>query len=118
MTGSAEARYRPWDVVILPFPFTDRDSAKVRPAVIVSSETLHRSTGKYFLVMITSASHAPAQGDVTIDDLKAAGLPAPSLVRPSKLTTVERALFRRRIGVLPAAERAAVLASLRKFIAL
>lgn len=117
MTGSAEPRYRPWDVVIIPFPFTDRSATKVRPAVVVSSEALHQGAGKYFLAMITSAAHAAVEGDVGISDLRRAGLPADSLVRPSKLATVERSAFRKKIGTLPGADRKRVMNSLRGFIA-
>lgn len=117
MTGSAEPRHRPWDVVIVPFPFTDRNAAKVRPAVVVSSEALHEGAGKYFLAMITSAAHAPVEGDVVISDLRRAGLPAGSLVRPSKLATVERSAFRKRVGALPDSDRKRVMISLRGFFA-
>lgn len=117
MTNSADQRFRSWDVVILPFPFTDRNAAKVRPAVVVSSEALHGRAGKYYLAMITSAGHAPAEGDVGISDLYKAGLPVDSLVRPSKLATVERSAFRKRIGTLPKADRLRVLGSLHRFLA-
>jgi len=117
MTGSADQRFRSWDVVILPFPFTDRNAAKVRPAVVVSSDALHGRPGKYFLAMITSAGHAPVEGDVGISDLAKAGLPVDSLVRPSKLATVERSAFRKRIGTLPKADRLRVMDALRRFLA-
>jgi mRNA interferase MazF len=117
MTGSADRRIRSWDVVILPFPFADRNAAKVRPAVVVSSEALHDRAGKYFLAMITSAGHAPVEGDVEISDLGTAGLPVDSIVRPSKLATVELSAFRKRIGTLPAADRRRVLGSLHRFLA-
>ena len=117
MTSSADWRYRSWDVVILPFPFTDRNAAKVRPAVVVSSEALHSRAGKYYLAMITSAGHATIEGDVGISDLDEAGLPVDSLVRPSKLATVERTAFRKRIGTLPKADRLRVLSSLHRFLA-
>ena len=117
MTGSADPRYRSWDVVILPFPFTDRNAVKVRPAVVVSSEALHSCAGKYFLAMITSAGHAPVEGDAGISDLNKAGLPAASLVRPSKLATVERSAFRKRIGTLAKADRQRVIDALHLFLA-
>ena len=117
MTNSADQRFRSWDVVILPFPFTDRNAAKVRPAVVVSSEALHGRAGKYFIAMITSAGHAPVEGDVGISDIGTAGLPVDSLVRPSKLATVGRSAFRKRIGTLPKADRLRVLDSLHRFLA-
>lgn len=117
MTGSADRGVRSWDVVILPFPFTDRNAVKVCPAVVVSSEALHGRAGKYFLAMITSAVHAPVEGDVEISDAGTAGLPVASIVRPSKLATVEHAAFRKRIGTLPAADRRRVLNALHRFMA-
>lgn len=117
MTNSDDEGIRSWDVVILPFPFTDRNAAKVRPAVVVSSEALHGRAGKYFLAMITSAGHAPVEGDVGISDIETAGLPVDSRVRPSKLATVERSAFRKRIGTLPKTDRLRVLSSLHRFLA-
>jgi hypothetical protein len=67
MTG-----YRPWDVVVVPFPFTDKRVTKVRPAVIVSTDSLRIHNQKYVLAMITSAAHTSQVGDVPINDLKSA----------------------------------------------
>lgn len=116
MTRSAKARFQPWDVVLVPFPFTESNYTKVRPALIVSTDILSTKTGKYFLVMITSALHARAYGDVLISDLRLAGLPAESIVRPSKIATLEEASFVRRIGALAAAERKEVSDRLRKLL--
>lgn len=116
MTRSAKPRFQPWDVVLVPFPYTERNYTKVRPALIVSTDTLCTKTGKYFLVMITSAQHARAYGDVLISDLKLAGLPAESIVRPSKIATFEEASFVRRIGILDVEDRKEVSDQLRKLL--
>ena len=116
MTRSAKPRFQPWDVVLVPFPYTERNYTKVRPALIVSTDTLSAKTGKYFLVMITSAQHARAYGDVLISDLKLAGLPAESIVRPSKIATFEEASFVRRIGTLAVEDRKEVSDQLRKLL--
>ena len=81
--------YRSWDIVVVPFPFTDQTTTKVRPAVVVSSDTLRQRNGKYMVAMITSASNAAQYGDVFISHLNTAGLPAPSVVRVSKLAVIE-----------------------------
>ena len=41
----AQRRYRPWDVVVVPVPFSDSQATKVRPAMVISSE-VHSETGK------------------------------------------------------------------------
>ena len=116
MTHSAKTRFQPWDVVLVPFPYTERNYTKVRPALVVSTDTLSVKTGKYFLTMITSATHARVFGDVLITDLKLAGLPAESIVRPSKIATFEEAAFVRRVGTLAVTDRKAVSARLRQLL--
>jgi mRNA interferase MazF len=116
MTRSVKPRFQSWDVVLVPFPYTESNYTKVRPALIVSTETLHTKTGKYFLAMITSAEHTRAYGDVAITDLKVAGLPAESIVRPSKIATFEEGSFVRRIGTLPTKDREQVATRLGKLL--
>lgn len=118
MTRSAKPQFRSWDVVLVPFPYTESNFTKVRPALIVSTEILGTKTGKYFLAMITSAQHVQSYGDVFISDLKLAGLPAESIVRPSKIATFEEASFVRRIGTLPTEDRKRISTQLRKFISI
>ena len=118
MTRSAKPRFQPWDVVLVPFPYTEQNYTKVRPALIVSTDTLSTKTGKYFLVMITSAEHSRIFGDVLMSDLKLAGLPAPSIVRSSKIATFEEASFVRRTGTLVVKDQKAVSAQLREFLCL
>ena len=116
MTRSAKPRFQRWDVVLVPFPYTERNYTKVRPALVVSTDTLSTKTGKYFLMMITSAQHTRIYGDVLIRDLKLAGLPGESIVRPSKIATFEEASFVRRIGALTVKDRKAVSAQLRELL--
>lgn len=116
MTRSAEPRFQPWDVVLVPLPCTESNYAKVRPALVVSTEILSTKTGKYLLSMITSAQHARSYGDVLISDLKLAGLPGESIIRPSKLATFEEALFVRRIGTLSTTDRKKTSTQLREFL--
>lgn len=116
MTRSAKPRFQPWDVVLVPFPYTERNYTKVRPALVVSTDILSTKTGKYFLAMITSAQHTQVYGDVLISDLKLAGLPGESLVRPSKIATFEEASFVRRIGTLAAKDKKATAIQLRELL--
>ena len=111
------SRYRPWDVVVVPFPFSDRPAAMVRPAIIISSELLSQKTGKFLLAMVTSAGNQPHYGDVTISDLHAAGLPGASVVRASKLATVEAGDLYKRTGTLPPGDRQKIAIQLAEFIA-
>jgi len=67
--------------------------------------------------MITSAEHHGWPGDVVISDLAGAGLPAPSIVRPAKIATIDARDAGRLGKQLPPGDRAAVLAYLRQRLA-
>ena len=100
--------YEATDVVRVPFPFTDRDATKVRPALILSSAaTFNDPAGHSVLAMITSAKHSAWPLDVAIQDLVAAGLPSTSLVR-MKLFTLDHTLVRGRLGRLGPTDSRAV----------
>ncbi len=93
----------PWDVVVVPFPFTDTARAKRRPAVVLSEIDFNRE-GHSVLAMITSSTHAPWPGDVEITDLAAAGLKVGCVVR-FKIFTLDNRLLVRRIGRLAECDR-------------
>lgn len=81
------------DVVLLPIPFSDLTSTKVRPAIVVG----HGSTeGDLFLVPVTSRL---AHGDFQLKGWKVCGLNVPSAVK-AQLATVESRLVRKIVGRL------------------
>lgn len=87
-------------VVRVPFPFTDREATKNRPAVVLSDpDAFGTPAGHSVMAMITSASNPPWPLDCHIADLETAGLPAPSKVR-FKLFTLDHRLVRGRLGRL------------------
>jgi mRNA interferase MazF len=81
--------YNQFDVVVVPFPFTDGSTTKRRPALIISEQiTFNTPMQKSVMAMITTATHQPWILDVNISDLSAAGLNNPSIVR-MKLFTLD-----------------------------
>jgi mRNA interferase MazF len=81
--------FEPGDLVRVPFPYTDRPVRQRRPALVVAAGELADHQGLLWVVMVTSASHRRWPGDVEIADHAASGLPAPSIVRPAKIATIE-----------------------------
>jgi mRNA interferase MazF len=104
------------DVLVLPFPYSDRLAEKRRPAVVVSKPTLERRHGLVWVAMITSDRGGAKRDDVTISDLSGAGLPSPSLVRAVKVATIEPARVVRVAGALPKRDLNAVLDAIRALV--
>jgi mRNA interferase MazF len=98
--------------VVVPFPYADRLAEKRRPAVIVSGREM-RDNGLVWLAMVTSGRNAGWSCDVAINDLETAGLPAPSIVRPWKLATVDVARIAGVVGKLPDRELGPVMERIR-----
>lgn len=97
------------DVVLLPIPFSDLSSRKVRPAIVLG----HGSTGgDLFLVPITSRL---ANGDFPLAGWQSCGLNVPSAVK-GQLATVESRLVRKVTGRLSEADAATLDAKLREWL--
>lgn len=110
--------YKIFDVVVVPFPFTDQNTEKKRPALVLSDDDqFNDKTGNCILAMITSDKNAEWPLDVHIGSIKKAGLPAPSKVR-MKLFTLDSRLIISKIGGLSAKDQQAVKANLRKLLGL
>ncbi|MEY4569785.1 MAG: hypothetical protein RLZZ398_1224 [Verrucomicrobiota bacterium] len=99
------------DVVLLPIPFTDLSSSKVRPAIVVG----HGSwPGDLLVVPVTSQL---ANADLIISQWAEAGLNVPSGIK-GQICTVEVRLVRKVVGQITAHDRAALDALLRKWLEL
>lgn len=110
------ATFEAFDVVRVPFPFTDRTTAKNRPALVLSdTQWFNRPAGHSVMAMITSAGHTPWPLDCPISDLSSAGLPAASIVR-FKLFTLDHRLALGKLGRLSETDRKTVRANLSKLL--
>ena len=107
------ANFEPWEIVRVPFPYADRPVRQRRPALVIAAGDLQTAHRLLWLAMITSEVHRGWPGDVVISDLDGAGLPAPSIVRPAKIATID-ASDAGLLGTLPLADRDAVRIYLRQ----
>ena len=106
--------YNTFDVVVVPFPFTDSDCSKRRPALILSSfDSFGVRAGHSVMAMITSAQNNPWPLDVNLSDVVMAGLLKASTVR-MKLFTLDHRLIIRKAGMLSFSDQQAVIVSLNK----
>lgn len=106
--------FNQFDIVVVPFPFTDTSGSKKRPALVLSDAVAFNTLlSRSVMAMITTTTHAPWVLDIPITDLSSAGLRAASVVR-MKLFTLDDALVLRQIGTLAQADQAAVKGALQQ----
>ena len=99
----------PFDLVLLPFPFTDLRTTKRRPCLILAAFQPRGLPEHYVVAMITSQLTGLAYpGDTHLTKWNEAGLPKPSLVRLAKVVTIERSLISKELGSLQTADRKAI----------
>lgn len=108
--------YKIYDVVVVPFPFTDQNAEKKRPALVLSDfHSFNDITKNCVMAMITSEKNPGWPFDTRIGSIQKAGLPAPSKVR-MKLFTLDSRLILRKIGGLTAKDQQAVKENIQKLL--
>lgn len=105
---------KPFEVVVTPFPFLERASAKRRPALVLSAaHPFGEKIGLWVLAMITSAKHSAFPLDVALKSPESLGLKPGCMVR-MKLFTLDERIFLKKIGSLAPQDHRSVKASLQK----
>lgn len=104
------------DVIVVSFPFVDVAAEKRRPSLVLSRKSFNQANGHSICAMITTAARTRWQSDVDIDDLRAAGLRRPCVVR-WKLFTLPNEIILKRAGAMGALDRDKIVAAARKILA-
>ena len=107
--------YSKGDIILLPYPFTDFKTTKVRPAVVVATED-----GRYtdvFVVPITSRVGSLNNGEFIISEWAQAGLNVVSVVKRG-CVLVDTALIRLKVGVLSQRDVVSLNEALRSWLEL
>ena len=107
--------YKAFDVVVVPFPFTDRDATKHRPALVISNELFNGQHDRLVLAMITTTTNKVWQSDVSLTNWQEAGLKVACHFR-LKLFTLDQSLIVKAIGHLSTWDIKSVQAVLAKYV--
>lgn len=83
------------DIVLVPFPFTDLQGNKTRPALIIIN-----SEEDVTVCFITTQIHWQDKYDLLITPSEYNGLKRSSLIRLSKFATLDKSLILGRLGTL------------------
>jgi len=101
------------DIVLITFPFTDLQGSKLRPAVVLAE-----SKTDLTVCFITTQIGWQDQTDILLSTNLINGLKKPSLVRVSKIATLEKTLAKGLLGKLTANELVTLNAKLTIFFQL
>ena len=82
-------------IILIPFPFTDLKGSKIRPAVVLCYSELDVT-----ICFITSELRWKTECDIPLFPSKENGLKAPSLIRVSKIATINLDLALGELGEL------------------
>lgn len=93
------------EIFICQFPFTSGAFGKPRPALV-----LFDLQQDVLICRVTSVLRSSAL-DVNLADWAQAGLAKPSVARLDRLVTAEKTILGRRLGILSAADQAAIRAA-------
>ena len=107
--------YDRWDIVLLPFPFTNLKTTKKRPALVISPKEYN--SGPDLLVMfVTSNLKAKSKmDDYIISEWEEAGLPKPSMTR-MKFATIDKTFAIKKIAELTKADQTGLKKKLEIFL--
>ena len=91
--------YKKWDIILVPFPFTDLSAAKKRPALIISPNDYNEGLDVVIAFVTSNMKQKYRTGDFEISEWKKASLPKPSIIR-MKIATIDKKIIVRRLGTL------------------
>jgi mRNA interferase MazF len=104
-----------FDVVEVPFPFSDKLHSKIRKALVLTPKSFNKPNGATTLMMITSGKNSEWVGDTALTHWKSAGLLKPCYVR-LKFFTLDNGLISKKVGELSAKDKDSVKKAVRKII--
>ena len=91
------------DIILLTFPFSDLESSKVRPAIVLSNEKYNRRSEDFVAVPLTSNLRLRDYAIlVTNNELESGNLIVDSKVKVDRIFSVSQRLVRMKIGRIKA----------------
>ncbi|MBS3096622.1 type II toxin-antitoxin system PemK/MazF family toxin [Candidatus Woesearchaeota archaeon] len=89
------------DIVLLPYPFTDLKGKKIRPALVVSNDSVNSKSKDCIMLPLTSViKDEPYSIAINQEDLSSGQLIKSSRIKIDKIFTVEKRLIVMKIGIL------------------
>src|SRR3989338_8498341 len=111
---NAGTRYNQGDIVLLPFPYTNLEGVKLRPALIISNKRLNASQDR---VCCLITSNNPQQGiEIEKKFLTSGNLPFQSWVKPHRLFTIHEGIIKKKLCAIGAEFHELVIKSVAEYL--
>jgi mRNA interferase MazF len=89
------------EIVLLPFPFSDLEGARVRPALVVSNDELNKKSEDCIMVPLTTViKDEPYSVVINQKDLSSGKLLKSSRIRTDKIFSVKKDLVNIKLGII------------------
>lgn len=89
------------EIVLLPYPFSDLEGTKVRPAVIISNEIFNKKSDDCVVIPLTTViKDEPYSVIINQENLCSGKLLKSSRVRADKIFNVKKSLVIMKIGII------------------
>ena len=99
MKMKSTMNYEKWDIVLVPFPFTDLSTSKKRPALIISPNEYNEKLDVVIAFITSNLDLEYRIGDYKIREWKQSNLPKPSMLR-MKFATIDKSIIIKKLGRL------------------
>ncbi len=91
--------YKKWDIVLVPFPFTNLTTSKKRPGLVISPEEYNKGPDILISFITSKLDRERRLGDYIIERWEESKLPKPSMIR-MKFATIDKSIVLKKIGYL------------------
>lgn len=105
--------YNQFDIVLMPFPFTDKNISKKRPALVLNNRNYQTKTNHLILAMITSAKNSRWDNDFEIKEIETTGLKTSCVVR-YKIFSLDERIILKKVGSISENEQKQIKENLLK----
>lgn len=91
--------YNQFDIVLVPFPFSDKNISKKRPAVVLNNKNYQIKNNHLILAMITSAKNSSWKEDFEIKDIEPTGFKTNCVIR-YKIFSLDERIIIKKVGAI------------------
>jgi mRNA interferase MazF len=93
--------YKQRDILLIPVPFTDLATTKLRPVIVLSNDDYNCTNPDIVVAAITSnLTERDFSVRIESSELESGALPKPSLIRADKIYTLSNDIVRRKYATL------------------